>query len=332
MKFRVLSDLHIDINEDYPLTLKDNSVFTVICGDTSGDPEKSIAWIKDNVSKGIVISGNHLPYNKRHCTMQELRKEFAKAFPMNSDITYLDAEVGRVSKPVDGVLFVGSCMYTDFRLSHEIYNPTGDIKFNEDCSEFNMNDYRYGIIKREFPCGHDNDPSYIHMKARDCRNWFDNAMSKIGNVIDENEKSVNPLPVVLLTHHPLITDYLKHSYYIDTRFDRARDFNWASYASDYGTWLDSKKSIKCYCCGHIHDVDTDFRLIYRKHCDGSEYPIINNARGYVYKCHDMQFNENTFVDTDTWKVDKTPIPADILKERETRLNDRLTRYMWGGFF
>ena len=37
-KFRVLSDLHMDINEKYPFSLNNSDVFTVIAGDTSGLP------------------------------------------------------------------------------------------------------------------------------------------------------------------------------------------------------------------------------------------------------------------------------------------------------
>ena len=36
MKIRVISDLHIDVNEEYPFTLKDKDIFTIICGDLSG--------------------------------------------------------------------------------------------------------------------------------------------------------------------------------------------------------------------------------------------------------------------------------------------------------
>ena len=30
MKIRVISDLHIDVNEEYPLALKDKDIFTII--------------------------------------------------------------------------------------------------------------------------------------------------------------------------------------------------------------------------------------------------------------------------------------------------------------
>ena len=55
-KFRVLSDLHVDINERYPLELKDKDVFTVICGDMGGETEMGIDWIRKNVRRGIIVN------------------------------------------------------------------------------------------------------------------------------------------------------------------------------------------------------------------------------------------------------------------------------------
>ena len=109
MKFRVLSDLHIDINEGAVPSF-DDDVFTVVCGDTSGDPAESINWIQKNVHRGVGVSGNHLPYNNRGLEIQALRDELAEAFPKDGPFTYLDAECGTVSKVVDGVMFVSSSL------------------------------------------------------------------------------------------------------------------------------------------------------------------------------------------------------------------------------
>ena len=42
MKIRVLSDLHIDLNERYPLELDDKTTFTIVAGDTANNVHKSI--------------------------------------------------------------------------------------------------------------------------------------------------------------------------------------------------------------------------------------------------------------------------------------------------
>lgn len=70
-KFRVLSDLHVDLNESlgYFFELKDKDVFTVLCGDTSGDPRTTIRWANSNLKAGLLIAGNHLPYNDQNITI-----------------------------------------------------------------------------------------------------------------------------------------------------------------------------------------------------------------------------------------------------------------------
>ena len=128
-KFRVLSDLHLDINKDVPLEIKDKDVFAVICGDTSGVTEIGVDWIKKNIHRGVLVSGNHLPYNKKMLTLQEQREALEKEFPADGEVTYLDTECKTFCKEVDGILFIGTCMYSDMKISTP-WNPTGDIKVN----------------------------------------------------------------------------------------------------------------------------------------------------------------------------------------------------------
>ena len=78
-----------------------------------------------------------------------------------------------------------------------------------------------------------------------------------------------------------------------------RDYNWSSYASDQKDWLLSHKSIKLYCCGHIHDIEKDWRDFYIEN-DSHRIRVINNARGYVYYGHDKHFNKDLIIDTDTF--------------------------------
>ena len=336
-KFRVLSDLHLDINAKYPLVLDDNNVFTVICGDTSGYPEMSIEWIKENVKCGLCISGNHLPYcntkdisPRDYRTMDELRKQLAEAFPANSDITYLDVETGTFKKEVDGILFLGSCGYSNMRISHKYWNPTGDQKKNFECSNWNMNDYCYGKITRKWPFGIDNDPSYECMRAEDYAKWFLNAFNAFDKVLNENESHKDPLPVVLLTHFHWIPNYLTHSYYVDNAkyLYRPRDFNWASYASDCTSWFNHHKSIKCYCVGHIHAPEKNYRHIFLDRNDGSKILVVNNARGYVAHGHSYDWNVNTFVNTKTWDVEETPLSAAELDIRKKDNEERYRNLAW----
>lgn len=303
-KFRVVSDLHLDINEHHPIKL-DDDIFTVICGDTSGYPRMSIDWIKKNVTRGVGVSGNHLPYNDYGKTIQELREELAEAFPLESPFTYLDCETNVFSKEVDGILFIGTCMYTNMRVTHSQWNPNGDVSTNMRGSEWNMNDYRWGIKSIEWPFGKDNTPTIKHIKAQDYADWFKNAYNKIEDALDANEKSTSPKPVVLITHHPLIVDFAYHNWYMenpDTIWS-PREYNLASYVSDMMPWLRRHSSIKCYCCGHVHAVEKIWRSYKAKHDDGTEFLVVNNARGYVCRGHNADFNKDLFVNTSTWEVE-----------------------------
>ena len=52
MKIRIFSDLHLDVNDDYPFLLEDTETFTIICGDISGYYEKTSRWLKKNIKRG----------------------------------------------------------------------------------------------------------------------------------------------------------------------------------------------------------------------------------------------------------------------------------------
>lgn len=294
-KFRVLSDLHLDINKSYPLSIEDKDVFTVICGDTSGYPDMTIKWIKENCPYGVGISGNHLPYNDHNKTIQQLRNELAEAFPITSNFTYFDCETNVFCKEVDGILFVGTCMYTNMEIKHKIWNPNGDIELNKRCSAYNMNDYRWGIKSNDL------EPKTM-ISPNDYIEWFKNAYNKIENILNENESLNVPNDVVLITHHPLITDFIGNNGYIDEYTYSLRHFNNSSYASDMKLWIKRHNSIKCYCCGHIHDVYKDFRSFDIVRNDKSKCLVVNNARGYVHYGHDVNFNIDCFVDVEKWCV------------------------------
>lgn len=320
-KFRVLSDLHIDINECYSLAFTDD-VFTVICGDTSGSPSMSIDWIKKNIKCGVGVSGNHLPYNDEKKTIQELREELAKAFPASSPFTYLDCETGTFAKEVDGIIFIGTCMYTDMHVKHKVMNPSGDPEVNMRGSQCNMNDYRWGIKSIEWPSGKNGIPSMKHITAQDYMDWFKNAYNMIEKVLNENEASASSKPIVLITHHSLLTGFAYHSWYIENPDNiwSLRDYNLASYVSDMEMWLSRHSSIKCYCCGHIHAIEKPWRSFKMKHNDGSELLVVNNARGYVLHGHDTNFMSNFFVNTKTWEVEVVPDEKEEAEKKARNAN------------
>lgn len=324
-RIRILSDLHLDVNANYPIEIDDKSIFTIICGDTSGYPDITYNWVKNNIERGIIISGNHLPYNDLNLTIQQLRDDLHSKFKLTDSITYLDAETSVFSKEVDGILFVGSCFYTNMALKHDYFNPTGDVNKNCKFSQSHMNDYVYGIKEIKYPFGTDNNPAITHITAKDTVIWFQNAFSKIDELLSKNEQEKNPKPVILISHHPLITNYFSHNYYIDEVNYSIRSYNMPSYASDMENWIKSHRSIKAYVCGHIHDIQEEFRSFYIKRDDGTQILVINNSRGYVSKSHDYTFNANRFIDVKNWRLIEIPESPEQIKKKKDRLG-KLLKY------
>lgn len=300
-KFRVLSDLHLDpeINGKFPLNIRSKKIFTVLCGDTAGQHEFGHEWIAKNMTAGIIVNGNHMPYNYDNKTMQEQREELAAKYPLSSSITYLDAEVKCVKKEVDGIIFLGSCMYSDMKID-DWRNPEGNPTVNKMRSHECMNDYRFGIKEKVYDFGPDNEPRCVKITPADYEEWFANAHEQIEAELVANEQSVDQKPVVLITHYPLIKTLLEESFY-----ESVKD-NYASYGSDKEDWIKRHPSIKCYCCGHAHDISPKYRNYKLYRDDGSYCLVVNNARGYVKSGHDFNFNPNTFVNVKTWEVEQTP--------------------------
>lgn len=312
-KFRVLSDLHLDprINGSYKLELKDKEIFTLLCGDTAGDPTYGHTWISKNLKHGLIISGNHMPYNDLDKTMQQQRLDLAAKYPLNGDITYFDVEVGTFKKEVDGILFVGTCMYSDMKISGP-ENPTGNVNRNKMIAYDSMNDYRWGIKEIKHYPNTNIRPTHVRITPSDYVNWFDNAYSAIDKLLNDNETSNLPKPVVLFTHFPLVKRIVQ-----DCLYDSVDD-NFASYCSDREDWIKSHSSIRCYCCGHTHDVKKESRGFKLFRPDGSYCLVVNNARGYVDSCHDFNFNPDTFVNVETWEIEQIPESADVIAMKSRR--------------
>lgn len=325
MKIRILSDLHVDINENKPLFYNDD-VFTLICGDTAQSPSTAIEWINANIKNGLVICGNHLPYEnygaeaKDKKTISEFKNEFAAAFPVENNITFFDESVGVISKVVNNILFVGSVMYTDMQIKHPIFNPTGNREKNYHFSGLHMNDFNFGITDKTLTKDGILKLTYLH--PRNYAEWFDATYEKIDRILTENEAKASPLPVVLFTHHPLISDYIYHSYYIETSYSHW-EYNNPSYASDRYRWLEQHHSIKVYCCGHVHDVEPRYRILEHVRSNGDILKIVNNARGYIRYGHDRFFDENLILDTDTWNIECHGKLADTRKELEDNESKKL---------
>ena len=111
MKIRILSDLHLDINQKIPFLLEDKEIFTVLCGDISGNPEQTIEWINQNIKQGVFVEGNHIGYDSQH-SIQYIENLLSYEYPTTATVTYLKNGF----KMVNDIVFVGGILWTDFNL------------------------------------------------------------------------------------------------------------------------------------------------------------------------------------------------------------------------
>lgn len=305
MKFRVIGDMHVDINAGRVPEFRDDA-FTVVCGDTSGQPGESVEWIRKNFRRGVCVSGNHLPYNDQGKTIGALRRDLASAFGPDGDFTYLDALTGTVSKVVDGVLFVGSCLYSDMKIRSGV-NPEGDRGLNMLISGSRMNDFRFGLTE-------DFLGEIRKIRPDDYVEWNRATLAEFDRVLGENERSGNPLPVVVVTHYPMSRRFAENSLYVD------RD-NFPSYANDMEEWFSGHPSVRCHCCGHCHDIPEKDRSFVLKRAEMPDVLMVNNSFGYFRDFHDLDFRPNLFVDTETWTVSDAGDSSDYSKDKERRRED-----------
>lgn len=303
MKIRLISDLHIDINRNFPLKFDDEQkkMFTLVAGDVSGVPDMSIAWMKENIKRGAFISGNHDVY-EAYDTIEDVKQKFHDAFPATADVTYFDDEVGVISKDIgENVLLVADVMYTDYLLPIKFVNPNGTRKLNIELADprrgcrGGMNDFNYGECKKHY--------DGINGKTRQDKDIYrlvpeyylehhENAMKHITEVIESNAGK----NVILMTHHCMSPRCLDDNYSHD-------NIN-ASYASDKEEWIKQHPNIKCVVSGHIHC---------RKSFKINDTLYVMNALGYcadhLRQWHDGEYVSWTpecIIDTDSWTVEWKP--------------------------
>ena len=133
MKIRILSDLHLDINQKIPFLLEDKEIFTVLCGDISGNPEQTIEWINQNIKQGVFVEGNHIGYDSQH-SIQYIENLLSYEYPTTATVTYLKNDF----KMVDDIVFVGGILWTDFNLYGKAFQTLHKLYASQ-----LMNDFRY---------------------------------------------------------------------------------------------------------------------------------------------------------------------------------------------
>lgn len=408
-KFRVISDLHMDINYNYPFRIKDNDTFTVIAGDTTGeramisytksnknisvdihdvrkfikyfnckksvkidfdgekwfygkkelnyedsglkisiiDSDKPLKsqesvtfaatyphdWIKKNIKNGIMVAGNHIVYNRDGKSIEELKEELHQEYPIDSNLTFLDNSVGVMCKEVDGILFIGSTLYTDYKLKVvDIYDSHTDKNISDEqmiirnmslaspkMSGGGLNDFVYGktfecTYNKAFRLEADDDMSWLTPK--NYQMFFDRTFNEIKRIVEENSDKT----IVIVTHHCPSPKCISKRY--------VSDMLNASYVSDLEKFIVEHENIKCWVCGHVH---------HRNHFKVGNCLVVMNPLGY---CKHGQFKETDeseqewtpylYVNTKTWEVEREEFNNSKWKTEYNKYQKKLIK-MYGGF-
>ena len=284
MKIRVLSDLHVDVNEMYAAHRAihlDDDVFTIIAGDTAGNVPDSINWIHQNVQKGLVIAGNHIVYAANRQPVQDLKQQLAQAFPQESPITFLDQMTGTMTKEVDNLLFIGTTLYTNYSLLSDVSVETA---MGYALGRHGMNDFRFGYTR---------DQDQIRpLHPKDYLRWFIESQKEITRQVESHPDK----EIVLITHHCPSGQCCSNNY----------DIINASYASNLEPFIREHPNIKLWICGHAHN---------RKNFKVGNCLVLMNPRGYEFEGECFDFNPNTFVETKDWSVHCDPLKKDPNAEK-----------------
>ena len=128
MKIRIMSDIHNDVNYNYPFKLADMDKFTIVAGDISGSRYDTIKWVNDNMRNGIIIGGNHSGYSDNNVSLQLIHKELSEYYKVNDNVSYLE----NAYKMIDDIVFIGATLWTDFKLygeNFQLWDMQNAVKF-----------------------------------------------------------------------------------------------------------------------------------------------------------------------------------------------------------
>lgn len=263
MDIRIISDLHIDINKDYPITYNDD-IFTIIAGDIAGEPTEVDKWLKDNIKRGIFIRGNH---DQNYCDLKNrsplnawLIPDLQEKYPIDSDLSFLENQY----KIINDIVFIGCTLYTDYKYGGNQYN-------NMIMANRGLNDFRYGMwFDEKTHCLVPLQPQYylkLHEKSR--------------RFISRTLKKFKDKKCVLITHHGMSPKCIANEYVGDA-------LN-ASYVSNMERLIKANPNLALVISGHIH-ASKDFMVGNTRYIMNS-YGYRNPAWGTV----NTAFNPNLIV-------------------------------------
>ena len=234
MKFRIISDLHVDINKKYYSKFKfDPEAYYLIAGDVSGSRFKTANFLKYYSDKGLTncafVEGNHMGYDRDwEChdhTKEACYAHLHQEFPLTSNISFMENDFKEVG---EDIIIVGCTLYTN-------YLAFDNRELGMKLGEAYLNDFRYVNTYTS-----DGDERLV--TALDYEDRFYKSIQFIEQVCESNPNH----KIVVLTHHAPSKKSLCSKY--------AEDMLSSSYVSCLDDFILKHPNIKLWVHGHVHNI------------------------------------------------------------------------------
>lgn len=243
MKIRIVSDLHIDINETQEFGFLDKpfmSELLLIAGDTAGSWHKEYEFLS-KLNNAIAVGGNHLGYD--YLSQQQLnnvlmynnpkdetKEDCIKNLQTLENITYLENQYVDIG---DYIVY-GGTMYTDFLLYGK--------KHRSACTwtaERWLNDFRY--VHRQCK-------GIRPVNSKDYMFWHKKFMKNLQHTIDTTDKDIIVLSHFAPSIKSIESKYLNRPNRLSSP---GSELN-AVYACDKEQFIKDNPRIKLWVHGHVH--------------------------------------------------------------------------------
>lgn len=256
MKIRVISDLHIDANEE-PLVLENRDLFTIVAGDISGNIDMTTEWIRNNLIEGIFIEGNHCIYEGM--PLQVAYETLKERFPLRERISFLQ----NTYKIIEDYVFVGCTLWTDFKLNYLGY-------YSQRKALTGIGDYKYGRFIDE------DNGEVRKITTLDTISEFKKSIKFINSTC----KAFPDKKIIVVTHHcPSLM--CSSEIHINNMMNPA-------FISNLEGFIINHPNIVAWICGHCHRPPMIRNI--------GDCKLIMNTRGYKKFGEDKLFNPNFEID------------------------------------
>ena len=248
---RVISDIHADVNKDKNYLYDFGTDYVLNCGDTAGDCMTERDWIRTFIKAGITVPGNHLGYESGSPQLngeENIGRVNNVIHPFNTKNGQIYFLTGHFISPMsprkyfsnnilekDDMIFIGTPLYTDFKLFGEKNMPACMMEAMR-C----MNDFKYCTTYRK----EDNVETVVPFTVEEHAHLFNVCLGYLRNRLKQLREHGNKKPIIIITHHAPTPYSIEKKYQNDP-------LN-AAFASDLRWLIKEYPEIRLWCHGHVH--------------------------------------------------------------------------------